>query len=98
MPVGGLILFIIGMNASDSAADRWSDFFTGHFTDNTVWYLVELNNQFYSNTQITLSIGTATSAPGERLEDVAKRADAEMYKAKREYYLAEERQRALSAA
>jgi Protein of unknown function (DUF3185) len=38
--VGGLILFIIGVNASDSAADRWSNFFTGHFTDNTVWYLV----------------------------------------------------------
>ena len=38
--MGGLILFIIGMNASDSAADRWSNFFTGHFTDITVWYLV----------------------------------------------------------
>jgi hypothetical protein len=38
--VVGVILFIIGMNASHSAADRWSDFFTGHFTDSTVWYIV----------------------------------------------------------
>jgi Protein of unknown function (DUF3185) len=36
----GLVLFIVGMNASDSLADRWSNFFTGHFTDATVWYLV----------------------------------------------------------
>jgi hypothetical protein len=38
--VAGAILFIMGMNASDSLADRWSNFFTGHFTDTTVWYLV----------------------------------------------------------
>jgi hypothetical protein len=36
----GVVLFIIGMNASHSAADRWSNFFTGHFTDSTVWYIV----------------------------------------------------------
>ncbi|MGA2501951.1 MAG: DUF3185 family protein [Tepidisphaeraceae bacterium] len=36
----GVILFLIGMNASDSAADRWSNFFTGHFTDRTMWYIV----------------------------------------------------------
>lgn len=38
--VAGVILFIIGLNASDSVADRWSNFFTGHFTDSTVWYMV----------------------------------------------------------
>jgi len=38
--VTGVILFIIGMNASHSIADRWSNFFTGHFTDATVWYIV----------------------------------------------------------
>jgi ABC-type phosphate transport system permease subunit len=38
--VVGVILFIIGMNASDSFADRMSNFFTGHFTDATVWYIV----------------------------------------------------------
>ena len=36
----GVILFVVGMNASDSVADRWSNFFTGHFTDATVWYIV----------------------------------------------------------
>ncbi len=36
----GVALFIVGMNASDSIADRWSNFFTGHFTDTTVWYMV----------------------------------------------------------
>ena len=38
--VVGAALFIVGMNASHSVADRWSDFFTGHFTDATVWYIV----------------------------------------------------------
>jgi hypothetical protein len=36
----GVVLFIIGMNASHSVADRWSNFFTGHFTDATVWYML----------------------------------------------------------
>lgn len=35
----GLVLIVAGLNASDSLADRWSNFFTGHYTDNTVWYL-----------------------------------------------------------
>lgn len=38
--VVGVILFVIGMNASESFADRWSNFFTGHFTDATVWYII----------------------------------------------------------
>lgn len=38
--VAGIVLFVIGVNASDSFADRWSNFFTGHFTDATVWYMV----------------------------------------------------------
>ena len=38
--IAGVVLFIIGMNASDSVADRWTNFFTGHFTDSTVWYLL----------------------------------------------------------
>jgi hypothetical protein len=36
----GVGLFIVGVNASDSIADRWTNFFTGHFTDTTVWYMV----------------------------------------------------------
>lgn len=38
--VAGAVLFVVGMNASDSVADRWSEFFTGHFTDATVLYIV----------------------------------------------------------
>lgn len=38
--MAGVALFIIGMNASDSVADRWSDFFTGRFTDATVLYII----------------------------------------------------------
>ncbi|MCC5830950.1 MAG: DUF3185 family protein [Phycisphaeraceae bacterium] len=36
----GVVLFIIGLNASDSLADQTSSFFTGHYTDRTVWYMV----------------------------------------------------------
>lgn len=38
--VAGVVLFIMGLNASDSLADRFSNFFTGHFTETTVWYMV----------------------------------------------------------
>jgi NO-binding membrane sensor protein with MHYT domain len=38
--VTGVVLFFIGMNASHSAADRWTNFFTGHFTDATMWYII----------------------------------------------------------
>ena len=38
--VVGVTLFAFGMNASHSLADRWNDFFTGHFTDSTLWYII----------------------------------------------------------
>lgn len=38
--VVGVILLVTGMNASHSVSDRWSNFFTGHFTDTTTWYIV----------------------------------------------------------
>ncbi|NIX76482.1 sensor domain-containing diguanylate cyclase [Microvirga terricola] len=50
--------------------------------------LVEINNQFYSGLALSLSMGAATSQPGERLEAVVKRADMLMYEAKRAYYAA----------
>jgi diguanylate cyclase (GGDEF)-like protein len=59
----------------------------------TIEKLVELNNQFYSVMPISLSIGVATSEPGERLESVARRADAQMYEAKRGYYARPPRER-----
>jgi diguanylate cyclase (GGDEF)-like protein len=48
--------------------------------------LVELNNQFYSGVSLSLSLGAATSAFAERLEDVIRRADAAMYESKRDFY------------
>ncbi|MBS9476832.1 sensor domain-containing diguanylate cyclase [Ancylobacter radicis] len=45
--------------------------------------LIELNNQFYSATALSVSIGMATSLTGERLEQVVKRADFAMYQDKR---------------
>ncbi len=48
--------------------------------------LVALNNQFYSGQELSLSIGLAVRGPGERLEEVVKRADALMYAAKRSHY------------
>lgn len=40
MLVAGVVLLMIGLNASDSIADRWSNFFTGHYTDETVWFMI----------------------------------------------------------
>lgn len=38
--VVGAVLFIMGMNASDSVADQVSETFTGKFTDKTTWYII----------------------------------------------------------
>jgi diguanylate cyclase (GGDEF)-like protein len=62
--------------------------------------LVELNNQFYPGMPLCLSMGAATSRTGERLEDVIKRADLRMLRAKRAHYAEAEanRMRAEDAA
>ena len=36
----GVILFFVGLSASDSLADQFSNFFTGRFTEATMWYMV----------------------------------------------------------
>jgi LPXTG-motif cell wall-anchored protein len=38
--VVGVVLFIMGMNASDSVADKVSETFTGRFTDKTTWLII----------------------------------------------------------
>jgi len=38
--VMGVVLLIIGLNASDSVADQLSNTFTGKFTDRTTWYIL----------------------------------------------------------
>jgi|OpeIllAssembly_1097287.scaffolds.fasta_scaffold2245929_1 hypothetical protein len=35
----GVILIIVGVSASRSFADNVSNFFTGHFTETTMWYI-----------------------------------------------------------
>ncbi len=45
--------------------------------------LVEMNNQFYSQRTLKVSVGMATSKVGERLESTIKRADLRMYNNKR---------------
>ena len=55
--------------------------------------LIELNNQYYPDFELSISTGIATSRPGDRLEQVVKRADLKMLHAKRLYYLAANRDR-----
>ena len=38
--VGGIVLIVCGMNASDSTASGFSRFFTGNPTDKTMWLLI----------------------------------------------------------
>ncbi|WP_158818404.1 sensor domain-containing diguanylate cyclase [Methylocapsa sp. S129] len=60
--------------------------------------LVELNNQFYPGLALSFAMGATTRQPGERLEEVVRRADAEMYAAKRAYYSDLHRDRRESAS
>jgi diguanylate cyclase (GGDEF)-like protein len=62
--------------------------------------LVEINNQFYSDLALSLSMGIATGEKGERMEAVVKRADFAMLENKRRFYsdIAKDRRRALSAS
>jgi diguanylate cyclase (GGDEF)-like protein len=56
-------------------------------------HLIALNNQFYSATTLSLSMGAATSSGGERLEATVQRADALMYQAKHVFYAGEANRR-----
>jgi diguanylate cyclase (GGDEF)-like protein len=49
----------------------------------TIMELLKINNQFYSNAPLSVSIGLATSEDGEKIETVVRRADALMYEHKR---------------
>ncbi len=55
--------------------------------------LLAMNNQFYPGLMLSLAMGSATSQPGERLEDLVKRADAAMYEVKRRRYSLPDRDR-----
>ena len=60
--------------------------------------LVSINNEFYTDMPLSLSMGIATSQPGERLEAVVKRADLAMLQAKREHYSQADADRRVRAA
>jgi diguanylate cyclase (GGDEF)-like protein len=55
--------------------------------------LIEINNQYHPDFPLSISTGIATSRPGDRLEQVVKRADMKMFHAKRLYYLQDNRNR-----
>jgi diguanylate cyclase (GGDEF)-like protein len=59
----------------------------------TIEELVEVNNQFYPGSRLSFALGRATAAPGERLEEAVRRADQQMYEAKREHYADPDRDR-----
>ncbi|MEI9926292.1 MAG: sensor domain-containing diguanylate cyclase [Bradyrhizobium sp.] len=60
--------------------------------------LIVLNNQYYPDFELSISTGIATSRPGDRLEQVVKRADMKMLHAKRLYYLECNRDRRITGA
>jgi len=55
--------------------------------------LVAINNTFYPDMTLSLSMGLATVRPGERMEAAVKRADLAMLNAKRQHYFETENDR-----
>ncbi|MCB1464711.1 MAG: diguanylate cyclase [Nitratireductor sp.] len=55
--------------------------------------VLNINNQYHSNAPMSVSLGTAVSEPGESMEALVRRADAQMYKRKKEYYANRDRRR-----
>lgn len=52
----------------------------------TIHEILKINNQFYSDALLSISLGFATSEPGESMEALMKRADDMMYENKRLHY------------
>jgi diguanylate cyclase (GGDEF)-like protein len=78
-----------------------TDLRDGEAIADSIYKLVDVNNQFYPGLTLSLSMGVATSRPGERLEAVAKRADLLMFEHKRAHYadeLTDRRHGAITAA
>lgn len=70
-----------------------TDMREGEAVVESIKHLIEVNNTFYPGVRLSMSIGAATSVAGERLEAVARRADAKMFEAKREYYASQTAER-----
>lgn len=75
--------FIILMPGSDSDA--------GERLLENLHKLIALNNQYYTGLPMSLSMGMATCASAEGLDDMLRRADMAMYEKKREYYAAQKK-------
>jgi PleD family two-component response regulator len=52
----------------------------------TIQDLVAINNSFYPDSVLSLSMGLATAQHGERMEAAVKRADLAMLDSKRQHY------------
>ena len=52
----------------------------------TIHELLKINNQFYYNAPLSISLGAATSEEGETMESLMKRADLAMYAQKKAHY------------
>ncbi len=52
----------------------------------TIQELLKINNQFYSNAPLDISVGLATSEEGEMMEAMVRRADLAMYEQKRAHH------------
>jgi len=59
----------------------------------TIQDLIAINNTFYPDLTLSLSMGMATGRDGERMEFVVKRADLAMLDAKRQHYFETEHDR-----
>jgi diguanylate cyclase (GGDEF)-like protein len=59
----------------------------------TIQDLIAINNTFYPDLSLSLSMGLATAHQGERMEAVVKRADLAMLDAKRQHYFESENDR-----
>jgi len=55
--------------------------------------LIQVNNQYYPEAELSMSVGIATSRSGEGMEAMIKRADTLMLAQKRCYYMQPERDR-----
>jgi len=72
--------FVILMPGADESA--------GQFLIENIEKLIALNNQYYTNLPLNVSIGMATCQSPDGLEDMLRRADLAMYEKKRAYHAA----------
>jgi len=75
--VGGDEFVVLMPGADESASEAMAA---------AILEFVRLNNQFYGGRILSFAVGGATSRPGDRAEDVVKRADHRMFEDKRRHY------------